>query len=150
MSITQTPDAGWSFVHQGHRYTYPTRELAREALYDLAHDRKPTAAIDAALGEALEKVDEQDRPFCLAITEWLDRVPESHRGYATAGLLLIEIACEADEDLAALDEDQQLALGAYAQGWNAGRDDLMTHIEARARYYKEEQQKADAEARRAA
>src|SRR5947207_3008102 len=96
-TVTKTP-AGWSFVHKGRHYTYPTRELAREALYDLAHGKAPTVAIDAARDEALAKVDPEDRPFCIAITEWLDRVPESHQGYATAGLLLIEIACKADED----------------------------------------------------
>jgi hypothetical protein len=43
MSITQTT-AGWSFIRSGRRYTYPTRELAREALYDLQRGIEPQIA----------------------------------------------------------------------------------------------------------
>jgi hypothetical protein len=47
MSITQTPDAGWSFVHKGTRYEYPTRQQAQEVLYDLQHDKPaPLAVLD--------------------------------------------------------------------------------------------------------
>ena len=32
--VTETP-RGWSFIHKGQRYEYPTRQQAQEALYDL-------------------------------------------------------------------------------------------------------------------
>jgi hypothetical protein len=41
--------AGWSFIHKGQRYEYPTRQAAQEALYDLQHGKAPASNLLACL-----------------------------------------------------------------------------------------------------
>jgi hypothetical protein len=44
-TVTETP-RGWSFIHKGQRYEYPTRAQAQEALYDLQRGKTPAASLD--------------------------------------------------------------------------------------------------------
>jgi len=41
-TVTQTP-AGWSFLHKGQRYEYPTKDEAQAAVYDLQRGRPAPA-----------------------------------------------------------------------------------------------------------
>jgi hypothetical protein len=47
-TVTQTP-RGWSFIHKGQRYEYPTKDAACEALYDLQHGKQPASDLISIL-----------------------------------------------------------------------------------------------------